>query len=449
VPRGGKESEKSGAGETVDPEVWKKSKQILLATLERPDGERAAYLKEACQEDSELRRAVECLLASDPGALTFLERSPTRLLGEAESAPLEGRRIGPYKVRQEIGRGGMGVVYLASRTDDIFEREVALKVLLTAGTEEDLEREIRILAGLNHPNIGRLYDWGRTDDDLLYFIMEHIEGQPITSYCEEQNFGLRDRIEILLRVCEAVEHAHRRFIVHLDLKPSNILVTTGGEPRLLDFGIASLLCEEPEGRTAEARTNRGMTRDYASPEQIAGESVTMASDVFSLGVLLSELLTGWNPFHLTSRDEPLLPPSEAASHKRASADWRPETGWHRLRRRLEGDLDAIVLQAMHPDPEKRYPTIELFSQDLRNYLSLRPVAARGDGLVYVARKLLVRHRPWVVTAAGFLLMVSLFGFLQWRQSRQLAGALAKADLAEKLPPREVWRPRRSARRRSG
>ncbi len=418
--------DQSGTGEAIDPGNWQKVKSLLGAALERPSGERAAYLEEACQGDSELRRAVESLLVADPGAVTFLERSPSRLLDEAESARLEGRRIGPYKVLREIGRGGMGVVYLASRADDILEREVALKVLSTAGAEEDLEREIRILAGLNHPNIGRLYDWGRTDDGLLYFIMEHIEGQPITSYCEEQGFGLRDKIELFLRVCEAVEHAHRRFVVHLDLKPSNILVTAGGEPKLLDFGIAGLLSEEPDGRTAEARADRRMTRDYASPEQRAGEPVTMASDVFSLGVLLYELLTGWNPFHLTSRDEPLLPPSEAASREGASADRRPETGRRRLCRRLEGDLDAIVLQAMHPDPEKRYPSIEQLYQDLQSYLLGRPVAARGNSIVYVTRKLLVRRWPWVVTAAGFLLMITLFGFFQWRQSRQLAGALATA-----------------------
>ncbi len=332
-----------------------------------------------------------------------------------------GHRIGRYVIRRRLSRGGMSVVYLAER-DDASRRQVALKVmkrsLLSAEAVRRFDNERRILAALEHPSIARILDGGTTEDGLPYLAIEYVDGEPIDRYCNRLRLDLRRRIELFLRVCEAVRFAHRKLVIHSDLKPGNILVTRGGDPRLLDFGIAQ------QGRAdgAQARfSSRGvpLTPNYASPEQIHGREMTPASDVYSLGVLLYELLTGQLPHDFeVQRLRQILermargrlrPPSAAVLRP---ADVRTAAGKIRapspeslsrprgcdprkLRRLLAGDLDSIVLRAMASEPRGRYPSVEQLAADLRRHLDDRPVAAREPTFRYRAGKLLRRTiRPW-------------------------------------------------------
>src|SRR5690606_19179777 len=274
-----------------------------------------------------------------------------------------GTLVGPYRVVGEAGRGGMGVVYRARRADGAFEKTVALK-LVKRGMDTDevlarFRRERQVLAGLDHPGIARLLDGGAAEDGRPYLAMEYVEGEPITAYADRRRLGVEARLALLERACEAVQHAHRRLVVHRDLKPSNVLVTEdeGGAPRvkLLDFGVAKLLA--PDAAEAMTRTGGGaLTPAYAAPEQRRGEAVTTAADVYALGVVLYELLTGARP------DETARPPSAAVTPEAAAA--RGATA-ERLRRRLRGDLDTIVLKALREEPEARYPSVESLLEDLR------------------------------------------------------------------------------------
>ena len=279
---------------------WPQINQLFQAALERPAGERAAFL-ESAGADPAVRRQVEDLLAAHEQAPTFLE-SPaweSAPAGDAEAddeVPVAGGRIGAYRVVREIGRGGMGAVYLAERADGRFEKQVAIKVIKRGLDTDAVRRRFRteqqILAQLDHPHMAKLLDGGTTVDGLPYFIMDYVDGVPIDAYCATHGLPTEDRLRLFLAVCAAVEYAHQRQVVHRDIKPGNILVTAAGEPRLLDFGIAKVLTPEPSAGTTGAAAWRPLTPEYASPEQVRGGAVTTASDVYSLGVLLHELLTG-------------------------------------------------------------------------------------------------------------------------------------------------------------
>jgi serine/threonine-protein kinase len=332
-------------------------------------------------------------------------------------------RIGPYRVIHEAGHGGMGAVYLAERADDQFRQRVALKLVRGGLHSEYLVRRFReerqILASLDHPNIARLLDGGVTVEGMPFFAMEYVEGTPIDRFCDEQQLSVEQRLELFLKVCGAVQYAHRNLVVHRDLKPSNILVTHEGEPKLLDFGIAKLLSGDAEAGLTQAGM-RMLTPEYASPEQIRGEPVNTASDVYSLGVLLYELLTGTPPHRRgtrTSREleqrvlerEPERPSvavlraedPEQVSRARGSAP-------SKLSRHLRGDLDTVVLRAMHKEPQRRYATAEQFAADVRRHLNGMPVGARPDTPAYRVRKFVQRHRWGVAGAVAFVLL--LLGF---------------------------------------
>jgi serine/threonine protein kinase/Tfp pilus assembly protein PilF len=351
-----------------------------------------------------------------------------------EEGSQSGRRIGPYQVLQEIGHGGMGTVYLAARADDQYQKRVAIKVvrgLDSAEVVRHFRRERQILAGLEHPNIARLLDGGTTEDGLPYFAMQFVEGIPIDRFCDEHRLSVRERLELFQGVCAAVEHAHRNLVVHRDIKPGNILVTTEGVPRLVDFGIAKLLNPEIAGEAPTA-TGLAMTPDYASPEQARGGPITTATDVYSLGVVLYELLTGHRPYRLRSREplevlkavceeeperpstavgrteERTLPDGTAQATTADSVSRTREGTPDRLRRRLRGDLDNIVLMALRKEPQRRYGSVEALSEDLRRYLEGLPVKAHRATAWYRASKFVRRHAFGV--AAGVTVLVLVVGF---------------------------------------
>ncbi len=441
-----------------EAERWDRVNQILLEALEHADPERAAFLDRACGDDGELRREVESLLASDaePELMRRLEQPAFELLARSAADLGAGQRIGPYRVIREIDRGGMGTVYLAVRADDECERRVAIKILKRGTDTAEISRrfqiERQILAHLEHPNIAKLYEGGTTEDHRQYFVMEYVEGECIDRDCDARRLTLRQRIELFRKVLKAVQFAHQNLVVHRDLKPGNILVTADGEPKLLDFGIAKLLHPETGlSMTVTATGERLMTPEYASPEQVRSEPITTASDVYSLGVLLYELLTGHRPYRLKTRQqeevrrvicdvEPERPSTavsrveEVRTRDGTTTVLTPETVSRsrseeprRLRRRLSGDLDNIVLMALRKEPLRRYASVEQFSEDLRRYLEGRPVRARKDTFAYRTGKLLRRRKREV--AAGVVAALLLAGviFDRERQQRQTARARDRAQ----------------------
>jgi non-specific serine/threonine protein kinase/serine/threonine-protein kinase len=414
--------------ESLTPERWQRVKDILQACLDTPAARRARFLDEACSGDGVIRAEVESLLASYEEAGDFLQDSP---LGGGDAAL--GEQCGVYQIIQKIGEGGMGVVYQAVRNDDQFRKLVAIKVVKRGmDTDYVLERfhnERQILAHFDHPNIAKLLDGGVTNDGRPYVVMEFIAGRPIDEYCDAERLDIRARLDLFLKVCSAVAYAHQNLVVHRDLKPRNVLVIEGGEPRLLDFGIAKMLGDEREATMPGLRM---MTPDYASPEQVRGEPVTTASDVYSLGVLLYELLSGHRPYRIKSRfpedaartvteTEPARPSTAIQREEEGRLPGGNETGTltpdvvssargtrpERLRRQLAGDLDNIVLMAMRKEPQRRYQTVEQLTADIRRHLEGQPVAARKATLGYRAEKFIKRHTAGAV--AALLVFLTLVG----------------------------------------
>ncbi len=393
----------------MTPERWKRVEQVFESALGHPPAERASFLDSACEGDSSLRNQVETLLmALDTDGTAAVPSSSfstpiTDTLVPANS--VIGRRLGAYRIVQEIGRGGMGSVYLATRADDEYQKRVAIK-LIKRGIDSDFiirrfRNERQILASLDHPNIAGLFDGGTTEEGLPYFVMEYVEGQPLFSYCDSRKLAISERLKLFRKVCSAVHYAHQHRIIHRDLKPSNILVTTEGVPKLLDFGIAKLLDPDLVSHTLDPTTAavRMMTPEYASPEQVLGDSVTPTSDVYSLGVLLYELLTDHRPYKLQDHtpyelarviceDDPDLPSVAVnlievitiAGHEPfevtpTTVSEARSTTPDQLRRALAGSLDSIVFKSLRKQPEERYPSVEEFSTDIGRYLEGNPVSA--------------------------------------------------------------------------
>jgi eukaryotic-like serine/threonine-protein kinase len=362
-------------------------------------------------------------------ALAARVGAPLGLAAHADD--FAGRRVGPYLLRREIGRGGMGAVYLAERADQQFEKEVAVKVLPlgleNAEARERFDAERRILARLEHPGIARLLDGGVTDEGSPFFVMEYVEGTPITDYCQTHSLPLAARLRLFAQVCDAVDYAHRRLVVHRDLKPGNILVSTAGDPKLLDFGIAKL--EQPEHATTPssltARAGLPLTLAYASPEQVRGEVVTTATDVYSLGLLLFELLTGQQARHLTGNLEQDLVQVVDATIPPMSSFAR---GHGIDPRRLRGDLDTIVAMAVRSEPTRRYRSVAALGDDIRRYLGGYPVAARPDTWRYRAHKAARRHPALV--GAGIVAGLGIIAFISvlTAGTRRIA---AERDLADR------------------
>ena len=403
----------------VTLERWKEVEAVFERVLEVPANERSAVLRRTCAGDGELCREVESLLESHGRAGTFFDNAEHFLSQESfeENASIlvPGQTIDRYRIIREIGRGGMGAVFLAERADAEFEKQVAIKLIKRGMDSESVLRHFRnerqILASFDHPNIARLFDGGTTESGLPYFVMEYVEGLPLDDYCNKHMLSVHERLKLFREACAAVSYAHRHLVIHRDIKRTNILVTADAIPKLLDFGIAKILQQGDGSQPLATMTGlRLMTPEYASPEQVRGEPVTTASDVYSLGVVLYELLTGGSPYRFSSRalrdveraiteQEPTRPSTAAPKSNRKSEIAN--------RKFLRGDLDNIVLMALRKEPDRRYHSVEQFSDDIRRHLEARPVLARKDTIGYRAAKFIRRNKAGV--AAASLLFISLLG----------------------------------------
>jgi serine/threonine protein kinase/tetratricopeptide (TPR) repeat protein len=428
------------------PEKWDQVKELFALALERDPEERSDFLRRACGDDDSLRAEIESLLSSFDDAPTFLEDCPAADLSSAQSSAITGRRIGAYRIIRECGHGGMGIVYLAERADDQYRKRVAIKMLKPGINKDEILRRFRnerqALAALDHPSIVRLLDGGSTEEGLPYLVMDYVEGVRIDEYCDIHRLSVAERLRLFRTVCLAVQYAHETLVIHRDLKPGNILITKEGVARLLDFGIAKVLNPQWSQEAPLTRTDwRPMTPEYASPEQVRGEPVTNATDIYSLGVLLYELLTGHRPYRVRS-DSPLEiersvceeepeKPSAAVSRidDKPSHDGgtrtvitpqmigearaiRPEE----LPRRLRGDLDTIVMKAIRKEPAHRYASAEAFANDIERHLSGLPIEARKPTLLYRGGKFVHRHMESLATA---ILILAVAGGLGTWEARRL------------------------------
>lgn len=410
----------------LDPASWSDLDRLLDEALDRPAAARAAWLDSLDSQFDALKPQLRALLvrAAEVETSDFLATLPSVELEGAAVTAADGRIVGPYRLVRELGRGGMGSVWLAERVDGLIDRPVALKlphvIASFSGLAERMARERTILAALNHPHIARLYDAGLSDDGQPYLALEYVEGRPLDAYCKP--LDLRTRLRLFLQVANAVAYAHGKLIIHRDLKPANILVTADGYVRLLDFGIAKLLDDDAARDSALTEFGpRALTPDYASPEQIRGEPLTVAADVYALGVLLYELLTDRLPYPRKSRTE----------LEHAILNLEPQRPSESGARALRGDLDTIALKALKKQPEERYATVNAFADDVLRHLEGRPVLARPDSTSYRLLKFVGRHKVGVASAAAALIAI-------------LAGAAvsiwqARVAIAEKEHAQEVER----------
>lgn len=424
---------------------WNRVEEIFQGALERPSSERGDYAARACGGDKELLSEIESLLASDADSdktLRLLVESGVRKLGEPASSPDVGLRIGPYRLVRELDRGGMGVVWLAVRSDQ-YVQVVAIKMirkgLETPSLVQRFRAERQILATLTHPNIGAILDGGDTEDGRPFMVMEYVEGQPITLASKTRGLSIRQRLKPFQSVCSAVHYAHQKLVIHRDIKPGNVLVTPQGDVKLIDFGVskplaAGLIPGEP------LKTQTGqflMTPDYASPEQLRGGELTTSSDIYSLGVLLFELLTGSRPYTLGE-----LSPA-AAERLVCEQETRNPSSVPGLadgvRKELSGDLDRIVLMAMEKTPSRRYLSAEELEEDLHRFLTGRPVRARKSTALYRLNRFVRRHRAASLMAcSAVVVLIGSLGLHYWQSGRtdHVAQAIIK-QLYSKPSPTEA------------
>ena len=422
--------------------TWPRIKEVLALALDAPLDERSAILEAHCAGDAELRAEVESLLAADAGAGGFIATPAVDARDQDEGHdPHLGSTVGAYVIDRCIGSGGMGAVYLARHTGD-FSHSVAIK-MIRRGMDSDLvvrrfRHERQMLASLNHPHIARLFDGGTTAEGLPYFVMEYVAGAPIDRYADDRRLNVSDRMRLCLDVFDAVQHAHDRQIIHRDLKPGNVLVTPEGQIKLLDFGIAKWLGSGTDGDSTMTSLARPMTPEYASPEQVRGGTITPATDVYALGLLMYEVLTGHRPFRFDRRtpEEISSVVCELEPERPSTAIGRVETTTHAdgtsesktpvtvsetregspdaLRDRLSGPLDAIVMKALRKVPEARYPTVAALAADVRRWLDAQPVSAGRDEWRYRASQLLRRHGSALGVAAAVILAIAITAVMMRR-----------------------------------
>lgn len=436
---------------------WHQISEIAADCLEFADkAEREAHLLRACGDDTLLLDSVRSLLKADANATQLGGISRTRVAGavsvaigsrDSSTQSWIGRRLGAYAITSEIAQGGMGAVFKATRADAVFDKEVAIKLIRDGvGSQQSADiaarfrAERQILASLEHPNIARLIDGGSSNDGHPYLVMEYVDGQPINVYAQTHSLSIAQKLTLFQSVCSAVQFAHQRLVVHRDLKPSNILVTESGDVKLLDFGIAKLL-EPPSSPPANAApTVIAMTPAYASPEQVKGETITTASDVYALGVILYELLTGLSPYKAKPtqplelakeicEQEPARPSTVVNHTTQATGELPPldETAIKRLRKGLRGDLDNIVLMALRKEPARRYASVQQLSEDVRRHTESLPVSARADTFAYRGSKFVQRNR-WAVLFASMAAFGLLGGIVATTHQAKVArAAQAKAE----------------------
>lgn len=468
----------------MKPEDFKRVESVFFEVLNLPPDARPEALRRLCGDDQQLRREVESLLTHDGSTGSFLSQSalgPQVVLSqpaEVRDEP-QGARVGAYVLLRRLGTGGMGTVYLAKRADGQFEQQVAIKVVKRGMDSEEILRrfslERRTLASLNHPNIARLYDGGATQDGRPYLAMEFVDGVPIDEYCDVHRLDITQRLELFSVVCDAVRFAHQNLVVHRDIKPSNILVDQGGVPKLLDFGLAKVLGES-EAADPTISQQRRLTPAYASPEQITGGTLSTATDIYSLGVVLYELLTGRRPYRVSTGspaeferavlEHQPVPPSAAVHRTDGIVQTRQRTDAsietlgeiregspERLVRRLRGDLDTIVLKALHKEPGRRYASVEQFVADITRHLEGLPVLARPDTALYRIDRFVRRHSVAVIFSIAALSALSFgLGVAMWQREvaqTQRADAEEQREVAKKEraiaeKQREVARQERDA-----
>jgi eukaryotic-like serine/threonine-protein kinase len=445
---------------------WHHVKELFDAALQQAPEARETFIRDACAGDEVLLAELESLLAEDDVARMFLEPATTpgwarHHDGREPEARGTTDRVGAYRLLRQIGRGGMADVYLAARSDHFYRRFVAVKVVRSAGLRESADvlsrfrHERQALAILDHPNIVKLLDGGTTEHGVPYLVMDYVRGTPIDEYCERHRCSIPERLHLFCTICAAVHYAHQNLIIHRDLKPSNIVVTPEGVPKLLDFGIAKLLQPELWSHTIGLTGSemRLMTPAYASPEQLRGEPITTASDVYSLGVLLYELLTGHSPYpakhqtpleleraicdlapekpstaidriderRSTSRDATVitLSPELVSASREGTSD--------KLRRRLKGELDTIVLMALRKEPQRRYASVEQFANDIQRHLKGVPVIACKDTFRYRSGKFIRRHTVALATTAAIIVLLAAAATIAWSQSRAAQAQHARAE----------------------
>ncbi|HEX4809882.1 MAG TPA: serine/threonine-protein kinase [Bryobacteraceae bacterium] len=429
----------------ADPERWKRLETLFYAASELDEQKRGEFLDQACGQDAQLRAEVESLLFSSKQTLGLLQEPVLAAAQEIAAAVQEipgpsygpGMRIGNYELLRLLGEGGMGKVYLATRADDSYQQKVAIKlVAMVFGPDPGAVRRFRserqILANLNHPNIARLLDGGVTGDGVPYLVMEYVDGITVAEYCRRNKLLINDRLRLFRKICSAIEYAHNNLVVHRDIKPGNILVTAEGVPKLLDFGIAKLLdAEAPEPLAQTHTTERLLTPEYAAPEQIRGEAVTTATDVYAMGVLLYELLagkrpldlSGVSPFEIARAICERVPTSPSAACRVNPGAAAPDA------KKLKGDLDNVVLMAMRKEPSRRYASVAEFSSDVQAYLDGYPVRARSDNWTYRSMKFVRRHKTGV--SAAMIALLALIAF-----SVAMAVQVRRADRERLLAERE-------------
>src|ERR1051326_5876230 len=416
---------------------WREIESLFQLAIERPASEWDTFLRETCGADNPLTDEVKYLLQCHSDASGFLEQTAagrlSRSVVEEASAP---REIGPYRIIRRIGHGGMGVVYLAERCDQQYEDTVAIK-LAHGGFQDEMlywrfRNERQILADLNHPNIARLFDGGTTAAGVPYLVMEYVEGEPIDTWCNTRHLSIEERLRLFREICSAVSYAHQNLVVHRDLKPGNILVTATGTPKLLDFGIAKFLSADSSTTTTPTTVSMlgFFTAEYASPEQIRGQPITTASDIYSLGVLLYQLLTGRSPYRVDSNSPHQIVEAvytQEPARPSVCADGVSGDSPAKVRRRLQGDLDNVILMALRKQPEQRYASVAQFSADIGRHLDGLPVLARRPALLYYGGKFIRRHKIVFLTAAVAIILLLAGMVATLSESRRARREQARAE----------------------
>lgn len=420
----------------MDAERWIRIKEVFAEVADLPKNERAARTAELCSGDASMVASVESLLSSDDKVKDFIEQPAFSVAGSLPTASNAaiGRHIGHYRIVKEIGRGGMGTVFLGERDDGEFHQRAAIKVVsspfLGADNLTRFRQERQILAGLNHPNIARLLDGGVTDDGLPFLVMEYVEGEPVIEYADNRNLPVDRKLKMFLKICRAVAHAHQNLIIHRDIKPSNIIVTNDGEPKLLDFGLAKML--DIESNEITATNYRALTPAYASPEQLRGEPVNVASDIYSLGIVFYEFMTGFRPFEIESASfERMIEMASSSVPERPSSrlirtvSGEMPVGDRKLFEKtcgsIKGDVDNIILKAMRSEPEHRYSSVEQMAGDIERHLDGMPIIASEPTFRYRASKFFRRNRAAVLGAA-VVATVLLLGVVATIWQARLAAA---------------------------